>query len=79
MGFIKSFFEYDTSIYLAVIQSSGMGKSRTIDELPKEHFVIPINLRNTGTGILSLTPPDRVQISNLFQGFLLVIMTFRLF
>src|ERR1700756_468719 len=36
---------------LAVVQSSGMGKSRMIDELSKEHFVIPINLRTTGTGL----------------------------
>ena len=37
---------------LAVVQSSGMGKSRMIDELSKEHFVIPINLRTTGTGMV---------------------------
>ncbi|KIL57882.1 hypothetical protein M378DRAFT_357000 [Amanita muscaria Koide BX008] len=36
--------------FLDVIQSSGMGKSRMIDELSKEHFVIPINVRTTGTG-----------------------------
>ncbi|KAF8332488.1 hypothetical protein F5887DRAFT_1063857 [Amanita rubescens] len=32
--------------FCSVIQSSGMGKSRTVDELGKEHFSIPINLRN---------------------------------
>jgi hypothetical protein len=31
--------------YAAIVQSSGMGKSRTVDELAKKHFVIPINLR----------------------------------
>jgi hypothetical protein len=30
--------------YAAIVQSSGMGKSRTVDEMSKEHFVIPINL-----------------------------------
>ena len=31
--------------YLAIVQSSGMGKSRTVDEMSKRHFVIPMNLR----------------------------------
>jgi hypothetical protein len=31
--------------YTAIVQSSGMGKLRMVDELGKEHFVIPINLR----------------------------------
>ncbi|KAK2459299.1 hypothetical protein APHAL10511_008684, partial [Amanita phalloides] len=31
--------------YAAVVQSSGMGKSRTVDELAKTHLVIPLNLR----------------------------------
>ena len=34
--------------YTAVAQSSGMGKSRTVDEMAKDHLVIPINLRETG-------------------------------
>jgi hypothetical protein len=37
--------------YRAIVQSSGMGKSRTVDELAKEHLVIPINLRREGTGM----------------------------
>jgi hypothetical protein len=38
--------------YQAVVQSSGMGKSRMIDELSKDHLVIPINLRPPGsTGV----------------------------
>jgi hypothetical protein len=32
--------------YSAIVQSSGMGKSRMIDELSKNHLVIPINLRS---------------------------------
>ncbi len=31
--------------YTALVQSSGMGKSRTVDEMAKDHFLIPINLR----------------------------------
>jgi len=30
---------------LPLIQSSGMGKSRLIDEFSKNYFVIPFNLR----------------------------------
>ena len=37
-----------------MVQSSGMGKSRMIDELSKEHFVIPINLRTKETGMVFL-------------------------
>ncbi|KAF8345733.1 hypothetical protein F5887DRAFT_154644 [Amanita rubescens] len=32
--------------FCSVVQSSGMGKSRTVDELGKKHFSIPINLRD---------------------------------
>ena len=32
--------------YAAIVQSSGMGKSRTVDEMAKEHFVLPINVRD---------------------------------
>jgi hypothetical protein len=31
--------------YCCIIQSSGTGKSRLLDELSKQHFLIPINLR----------------------------------
>ncbi|KAM6501265.1 hypothetical protein JOM56_004279 [Amanita muscaria] len=31
--------------YASIIQSSGMGKSRMIDELSKKHLVLPVNLR----------------------------------
>ena len=35
---------------LAIVQSSGMGKSRLIDEFSKSHFVIPLNLRASESG-----------------------------
>jgi len=35
--------------YLAIVQSSGLGKSRTVDEMSKRHFVIPMNLRAAGS------------------------------
>ncbi|KAJ2927619.1 hypothetical protein H1R20_g9470, partial [Candolleomyces eurysporus] len=31
--------------YASIVQSSGTGKSRAVDEMSKTHFVIPINLR----------------------------------
>ncbi|KIY53570.1 hypothetical protein FISHEDRAFT_68785 [Fistulina hepatica ATCC 64428] len=36
--------------YCAIVQSSGTGKSRCIDEFSKTHFVIPINLKNPRSG-----------------------------
>jgi len=43
--------------YAAIVQSSGMGKSRTVDELAKDHFVIPLNLREAkSTGACGLSP-----------------------
>lgn len=30
---------------LSIVQSSGTGKSRMVDELSKKHLVVPINLR----------------------------------
>ena len=30
--------------YCAVVQSSGLGKSRCVDELSKSHVVVPMNL-----------------------------------
>ncbi|THH14260.1 hypothetical protein EW146_g6062 [Bondarzewia mesenterica] len=32
--------------YLAIVQSSGMGKSRLVDQFSKDHLVIPMNLRS---------------------------------
>jgi hypothetical protein len=39
--------------YCSIIQSSGMGKSRLLDELSRKHFMIPINLRDSETRGLS--------------------------
>jgi hypothetical protein len=36
--------------YTSIVQSSGMGKSRTIDEFSKDHLVIPVNLRKNLDG-----------------------------
>jgi hypothetical protein len=38
----KTWYAY----YIAIVQSSGMGKSRTVDEMSKKHIVIPMNLRD---------------------------------
>jgi hypothetical protein len=39
--------------YCSIVQSSGMGKSRLLDELSKKYFMIPINLRSKATTGLS--------------------------
>jgi hypothetical protein len=36
--------------YCSITQSSGMGKSRLVDEFSKKHFLIPINLRGKSNG-----------------------------
>ena len=40
--------------YLEIVQSSGTGKSRMIEELSREHLVIPVNLRDSHETGLSL-------------------------
>ena len=35
--------------YCSIVQSSVTGKSRCIDELGKEHLVVPMSLRGPGT------------------------------
>jgi hypothetical protein len=35
--------------YLPIVQSSGTGKSRMVDELAGEVFTIPLNLREADT------------------------------
>ncbi|RXW14770.1 hypothetical protein EST38_g11087, partial [Candolleomyces aberdarensis] len=42
--------------YASIVQSSGTGKSRAVDELSRTRFVIPINLRAPGT--TGYPPPD---------------------
>ena len=34
--------------FCSIVQSSGMGKSRLLDEFSKEYFLIPVNLRAPG-------------------------------
>ena len=49
---IKEFPTVGENVYAysaAIVQSSGMGKSRTVDELAKTHFVIPMNLRDAAS------------------------------
>ncbi|KAH9035048.1 hypothetical protein EDB84DRAFT_1269650, partial [Lactarius hengduanensis] len=48
--------------YSSIVQSSGMGKSRLLDEFSKNHFLIPINLRRKEAS--GFPPPDDV-IRNL--------------
>lgn len=36
--------------YCAIVQSSGTGKSRTVDEFSKYNFVIPVNVRKPKVG-----------------------------
>ncbi|KAH8997240.1 hypothetical protein EDB92DRAFT_1395872 [Lactarius akahatsu] len=38
--------------YCSIVQSSGMGKSRLLDEFSRSNFLIPINLRKPGTEAL---------------------------
>ncbi|KAH9178630.1 hypothetical protein EDB89DRAFT_2239238, partial [Lactarius sanguifluus] len=42
--------------YCSIVQSSGMGKSRLLDEFSKTHILIPINLRRNEAG--GFPPPD---------------------
>ncbi|KAH9081594.1 hypothetical protein EDB83DRAFT_2283085 [Lactarius deliciosus] len=42
--------------YCSIVQSSGMGKSRLLDEFSRTNFLIPINLRKPGTD--GFPPPD---------------------
>jgi hypothetical protein len=46
VAFSDSDSEVDTyARYTSIVQSSGMGKSRAVDELSKKHLVVPLNLR----------------------------------
>ena len=42
--------------YTSMVQSSGMGKSRAVDELSKTHMVVPMNLRQEPKGELLYDP-----------------------
>ncbi|TFK50466.1 hypothetical protein OE88DRAFT_1736013 [Heliocybe sulcata] len=50
--------------YCSVVQSSGTGKSRTVDELSKESFVIPMNLRQPNE---KGYPPSDKQLHRFFS------------
>ncbi|KAM6495407.1 hypothetical protein JOM56_008113 [Amanita muscaria] len=62
--YIRSHYNTNEQIYehsCSVVQSSGMGKSRTVDELGKKCFSIPINLRDAqSTGY----PPADLEVLN---------------
>ncbi|KAF8271312.1 hypothetical protein EI94DRAFT_1720892 [Lactarius quietus] len=45
--------------YCSIVQSSGMGKSRLVDEFAKTNFLIPLNLRE-GSSNEGFPPPDVV-------------------
>ena len=38
--------------YTSIVQASGMGKSRGVDELAKKHLVVTMNLREDSEGAL---------------------------
>jgi hypothetical protein len=54
--------------YTSIVQSSGMGKSRAIDELSKKHLVVPLCLREGSNGKFSINC-EVVQTSTLALGF----------
>jgi hypothetical protein len=44
--------------FCSIVQSSGMGKSRLLDELSKTSFLIPINLRESASiGVYTTISP----------------------
>ncbi|KAF9218832.1 hypothetical protein BS17DRAFT_761849 [Gyrodon lividus] len=52
--------------YAAIVQSSGTGKSRVIDEMSKSRFVIPINLRDETIAGYRYPPRD-VSVCSYFS------------
>ncbi|CCM07240.1 uncharacterized protein FIBRA_09586 [Fibroporia radiculosa] len=48
--------------YLPLVQSSGTGKSRTVDELAKSIFTIPFNVRDAAANIGYAYPPSDTSI-----------------
>ncbi|SRR6266404_2158519 len=78
VGVTRSAMRY--APYCSIIQSSGMGKSRLLDEFSKNHFLIPINLRKRDAGgtynpiILTLWP-----FTPVLQVFLPPTMPFAIF
>ena len=57
--------------YLAIVQSSGTGKSRMIEELSKKHLVIPVNLRDSSeSGLYFFKSRHRLAAVKMFQAIL---------
>ncbi|KAG5650692.1 hypothetical protein H0H81_011366 [Sphagnurus paluster] len=59
MTHVRRYYEATALYYgrfLPIVQSSGMGKSRLVDELGKTYFTIPINLREGNSK--GYPPPD---------------------
>lgn len=54
--------KYMYARYTSIVQSSGMGKSRAIDELSKKHLVVPLCLREGSNGF----PPADENVRNWF-------------
>jgi hypothetical protein len=50
---VRTQLDNDGDRYCSIVQSSGMGKSRLVDELSKSLLVIPINLRKARSAGLS--------------------------
>ncbi|KAJ3857045.1 hypothetical protein EV368DRAFT_61171 [Lentinula lateritia] len=60
----------------AIVQSSGYGKSRTVDEIAKQVFTIPMNVRNPiDTSFGAYPPPDLELHEFLAKSGLLVFRT----
>ena len=56
--------------YMAIIQSSGMGKSRAVDKVAEGELVIPMVLRpdnSSGTILYSRDPNLSQTVTNLFR------------
>ncbi|PBK83916.1 hypothetical protein ARMGADRAFT_1170298 [Armillaria gallica] len=63
---VKSVMRHPYTAFMSITQSSGMGKSRLIDEFSKTHFVIPLNLRDPST--IGFPPSDKEVYSYLTSG-----------
>lgn len=55
--------------YCSIVQSSGMGKSRLLDEFSKTNFVIPINIRNEDTTGMYHSFLPSCTVTPMFLGF----------
>lgn len=60
--------------YCSIVQSSGMGKSRLLDEFSKYFFLIPVNLRSAGSRGLFISPLYSQPATSILQAILLPTM-----